>query len=209
MIYAKLFSKYTDLFHGFTTRSEDNPKVADFVLAQQVHGNKISQVKKSDLGQKKNGADGLISKIEKVKIAVRTADCLPILFYEPKRKIIAAVHAGWQGTLKEISKKMVRQIEKLKGRPEETLAVFGPHICASCYDISPERAKLFKRGVKKINGQFHLDLKELNLQQLTAAGLQKKNIEILPYCTACQNKLFYSFRKKDRDQMMFAVIGLR
>lgn len=209
MIYAKLFLKYPNLFHGFTTRNENKPSVTKLVLAEQVHGNKISQVKKSDLGQKKAGVDGLVSNVGKVKIAVRTADCLPVLFYEPKRKIVAAVHAGWQGTLKEISQKMINHIKKLNGKPEETLAVFGPHICSSCYDISPERAKLFKRGVKKINGQFHLDLKDLNYQQLMAAGLKKENIEILPYCTSCQNELFYSFRKKDRDQMMFAVIGLR
>ena len=211
MIYAKLLSKYGGVFHGFATRDESDQGIKDLVLAEQIHRDKISDVDGDDLGKKIKSVDGLVTKISRVNIGVRTADCLPILFYEPKAKIVAAVHAGWKGTLLKISPKMIKKIESLGGKAKNIIAAIGPHICGSCYTIPKARVKLFaEKAIRQKDGEFHLDLALFNFKQLVSSGVNKKNIEILPYCTVCQNNLFFSFRKdkgKDYGEML-AMIGL-
>lgn len=211
MIYSESLTKYPEIFHGFTTRDGSEQEFESLVLPRQVHGNKISQVTRKDLGKKINGVDGLVTKVHGIKLGVRTADCLPILFYEPVKKIIGVAHAGWRGALGQIAQKMIIKIKALGGVPQNIAVVMGPHICGSCYTIPEARARLFTgEAIWQRDGEFHLDLALFNLKQLLSSGANKKNIEILPYCTSCQNNLFFSFRKnrgKDYGEML-AVIGL-
>lgn len=211
MIYSKLLSRQ-GLNHGFTTKKEKASQPDSLVLAQQIHGDKIRLVDVRQRGKRIKGVDGLITKTRGLKIGVRTADCVPLLFYEPVKKIAGAIHAGWRGTQSQISAKMIKKIKKMGGLPEKVFVVMGPHICSACYTVPPSRAKQFSHTVVwQKEGRFHLDLARGNFEQLVEAGVRKENIEVLPYCTACQSNLFFSFRKNKgkEDGEMLAVIGLR
>lgn len=217
MIYSKLLSKHPEVFHGFTTKNF-NRSIKNLVLAEQIHKDKIYQVKNKDRNKIIKGVDGLLTKKKGINLGIHTADCLPILFYEPKAKIVAAVHAGWKGTLLVISSKMVKKIESLGGKAKNIIAVTGPHIRMCCYDVPKERACLFEekfgkdpRIISTIEGKPHLDLGYVNFLQLLKTGLKKDNLEVLPSCTFC-NRQFFSFRrsKKEGDSYgeMLSIIGL-
>ena len=220
MIYAKKLSEFKEITHGFTTREEkdyqiwltQNSAVAkNCVRANQVHGNDIKQVKNGDKNKIIKKTDGLITKNKNIFLGIKTADCLPILFYEPEAKIVAAVHAGWRGTSQEIAGKMVDKILEMGGIGENIICVIGPHICEKCYDVLEDRAKLFDKSVvNKLGGKFYLDLGLINIKQLLEQGILEKNIELMPYCTFHQNEMFFSYRKnKDKNYgEMLAFIGM-
>jgi YfiH family protein len=224
MISSQILSRYRELIHGFSTAEdgdyvqylENNQKIKEkIVLAQQVHQDKIAVVMNKDRGAIIKNVDGLLTSEPNLILGVHIADCLPILFYEKDLKIIGAIHAGWQGTLKRIAARVARRILKLGGRKENIMAVLGPHIGACCYNIDKERAKMFTQKfgreiVKKWNSHFYLDLGEINLGELLRSGILKNNIEQLPGCTSCSQG-FFSFRRsqaeKSQLKKMLAFIG--
>lgn len=236
MIHAKKLLKFNEIVHGFTTRKEgdfslfslgqdkqsfsSNNAVAllveklclfcqqDLVLANQVHKDNIEVVGIKDKGAIIAKTDGLITKDKGVILGIRTADCCPIIFYEPVAKILGAVHAGWKGTSLEIAGKMIRKIGEMGGMREKIICVIGPHICKKCYDIPKERHNFFEAKYLK---DGYLDLTTVNLDQLLKEGIRKENIEILPYCTYHQNEQFFSYRKNQKSEdygEMLAYIGL-
>lgn len=233
MIYSAKLLQFKELVHGFTTKDEGDYHLKAFtqksaiaeicaklVVAQQIHQNKIFVVKEKNSGPIIKGVDGILTFKAGIFLGVHTADCLPILFYEPKAKIVAAVHAGWQGTLMSISQKMVKEIENLGGKAKNIVASFGPHISMCCYEIDKERASLFREKFgqdPKVISYFeekpHLDLAYVNFLQLLEAGIKRENIEVPPSCTYCQRDNFFSFRraKKENDKYgnMLAYISLK
>lgn len=209
MIYSKKLSKFKEIVHGFTTRKDPaSLKLrGDLVLANQVHKNNIEAVGIKDKGGMIVKTDGLISKEKGIFLGIRTADCCPILFYEPVAKIIGAVHAGWKGTSLEIAGKMIKEIGGMGGIKEKIICVIGPHICKKCYDIPKERQNFFEAKYLKDN---YLDLTAVNFDQLLKEGIRKENMEIMPYCTYHQNEQFFSYRKNQKDDdygEMLAYIG--
>ena len=218
MIYSKKLSKFKEIVHGFTTRNEGNLGLGNLgalgfldrknlVLVNQVHKNNIEIVGVKDKGGLIVKTDGLITKDKGVVLGIRTADCVPILFYEPVAKILGAVHAGWRGSLLGISGKMVGKIGKMGGNREKIVCVVGPHICSKCYNIPKERQKFFEAKYLK---DGCLDLTTINLDQLLREGIRKENMESLPYCTYHQNEQFFSYRKNQKSQdygEMLAYIG--
>lgn len=239
MIYSKKLLEFKELVHGFTTRKDGDFKLNNFgqimpigkicrqwgklVLMKQKHGDKIKVIKSAHIKDKVmvlDEFDGLITQEKDVALGVRTADCCPILFYEPVKKIIGAVHAGWQGTLLEISKKMVLEIQRLGGEVENLIVAIGPHIGMCCYNIDKERARLFEkefgqdpRIISYFEEKPHLDLAYVNFLQLLDSGLNKENIGVPPVCTSCNRIKFFSYRrsKKEDDQYgeMLAFLGLK
>lgn len=240
MIHLKKLSKFKNLIHGFTTKEEGdfkrirgltkkNPnksqalaimsirdvcQVEDLVIGEQVHEDKIAFIGKKDKGKVIKGVDGLITKEKGVILGVTTADCLSILFYEPKKNIIAAAHAGWKSSLKRIIAKMVQRIKKLGGDTTKIIVTIGPHIHNCCYEIDRKRELTFRSEfggkviIKRDNKSF-LDLRKINLIQLRDSGVKEKNIEISPFCTCCNDRLFFSYRKEKGDHgEMLSFIGM-
>ncbi len=216
---SKKLLKFSDIFHGFTTKDEQWPKEG-LVLAEQVHGRKIVYVGKEDMNKKIKGADGLVTNVPGVNIAVHTADCLPILFYEPVKRIVGACHAGWRGTLDLISQKAVREIESLGGEAKNLIVAVGPHVGLCCYDTDEKRAETFEekfgpdpRMISNFSGRPHLDLAYVNFLTLLKTGVKRENMDIPPSCTSCQKDLFFSYRrsKKEGDVFgeMLAIIGMK
>jgi len=192
-------------------------KKKNLVLAQQVHGNKIQVVGTKNKGQTINGVDGLITKELGLTLGIRTADCLPVLFYEPVARIIGACHAGWKGILAKLPQKMVDSLIIKGALPENILVAVGPHVCRKCYEIKKDQAQNFEKEfgqlsgmlVKK-NGKIYLDLLIPVIFQLTSSGVLRKNILLSDECTSCQNDKYFSYRK-DNDKTcgeMLSAISL-
>lgn len=193
-----------------------NLQSRDLVQMEQIHQGQVRQVGKGEKGKVMAGIDGMVTDQKRVILGIKTADCLPILFYEPESKIIGVAHAGWKGILCQVVENVVKAMVKLGARPEKILAGIGPHIGGCCYTVLPERATTFTRKfgelegmVYRERGKLHLDLAIPTLFQLENLGLKKDNLEILLTCTSCQNKEFFSSRKeKETTQRMLGVISL-
>ena len=220
--------KFNYLVHGFSTRAfgdcrkKENyqkfletlrVKVENLVLAQQVHGNKIKVVKYLDRGKTIPGVDGLLTKDWHVGLGIRSADCLPILFWESQAKIIGVAHAGWRGVLKRLPQKMIDQIIKMGGLPENILTAIGPHICGKCYSVDKERIESFLAEFGKLEGMVRenfLDLEIPTVNQLFHSGVNPKKILSAKMCTSCHNKDFFSFRKNNENDYgeILSIISL-
>jgi len=220
--------KFAYLVHGFSTRAfgdcrkkENYQKfletvgigIENLVLAQQVHSNKIKVVKYQDRGKTIPGVDGLLTRDLQVVLGIRTADCLPILFWEPQAKIIGIAHSGWRGVLKRLPQKMIDQIIKMGGLPENVLVAIGPHICGKCYLVGKERIQQFLAEFGKLEGMInesYLDLEIPTRNQLFHSGVKLTNVFSSEMCTSCHNQDFYSFRKNNENDYgeILSIIGL-
>jgi hypothetical protein len=151
--------------------------------------------------------DALIITQKRDLCYLRFADCTPIMFYDKRQKIAAISHAGWRGTVQRIG---VKTLEKMQSNPQDVIAVIGPSIGVCCYEVSDDvKNKLLSTVEDKTNlyRNKNVDLKKINAQQLKEFGV--KEIDICPYCTSCDNDLFYSYRKENgTDKRHHAVIIL-
>lgn len=174
---------------------------------RQRHTSNVRVLRRGDFcGQNDvviDNCDGLVTTFAPVALAVFTADCVPILLVEERRQIIGAVHAGWRGTLDQIAVEAISCIRSCGGIPEQVHVWIGPAIGGCCYEVSEELARTFKekfRGMDKQNGRFlqgrHLDLVELNRQQLMAAGVPEEQISVAGICTKHSVDRYYSYRSE-------------
>jgi YfiH family protein len=159
-------------------------------------------------------------------LAVRTADCAPVLVVDPNKRVVAAIHAGWRGTLQRIVTKAIGQLQMEFGcRPADLLAAIGPTIGGCCYEVGPEVASCFAAkfpnaaeffdelrtgdepnplqwldmmppGHQPPPKNVRLDLPKANRLQLLEAGVPEKNIFVSNLCTACRSDLLFSYRKE-------------
>lgn len=182
------------------------------VLSHQVHKTEIYIVQKEDEGRGVNPEkeklfeiDGLMTKEKGIPLVTFFADCVPLLFFDPIEKVIAASHSGWRGTVEKIGAKTVEKLEKEMGcRRENILAVIGPSICQECYEVSEDVAKEFENAfsreeyeemiLDKKNGKYQLDLWKANECILLAAGIKKENLAVTDLCTCCNPEFLFSHR---------------
>lgn len=177
-----------------------------FVSVLQVHGDGICQVDEpGEKGWSKRDesvrADALLTDRPGVVLTILTADCVPILLYDPVRRVVGAVHAGWKGSRLGI---VVRTVERMReaygSRAEDILAAVGPAIGGCCYEVGPEVAAGFREYAEAVTAgegeNPHLDLKRVNRLQLMEAGVAPEHIEVSPVCTSCESERFFSYRKE-------------
>lgn len=142
--------------------------------------------------------DALITNKPNVALALNFADCVPILFYDPVKKIIAAAHAGWRGTASQISVKTVQKmVEEFSCEPKNIIAAIGPAIGKCCFEAKEDVLSQLEATIKNNSNAIsnnHADLKLINKLQLLACGLEK--IDVCEYCASCQNELFFSYRRE-------------
>ena len=190
------------------------PKSASFVLANQVHNDNILDItKKEDINwQDLNPnikADSLITPLKEVVLTILTADCVPILMYDPNKNIISAIHAGWRGSDKKIAIKTVEYMQNRYGcNPANIVAVIAPSIGKCCYEVDRSVALKFneyKDSLIKKGDKYMLDLKMVNYTQLLNSGLKKENIEVSSICTSCSSDKFFSYRKESGCSGRFAT----
>ncbi|MEG0095790.1 MAG: peptidoglycan editing factor PgeF [Erysipelotrichaceae bacterium] len=185
----------------------------EWVLPQQTHSDHLVEVTSADKGK---GAftyesgiadcDALYTRESGILLGVMHADCVPVLLYDEANGIIAAIHSGWQGTVKEITSKVVRElIEKEGCDPKHLLAYIGASIAFNSFEvgedvISKVKAMSFDTTpfiAYKENGKALVDNKGLNKQMLLDLGVSPENISIDKNDTFTANESFFSFR---RDQ---------
>ncbi|MCU9612186.1 peptidoglycan editing factor PgeF [Caldibacillus lycopersici] len=197
-----------------------------WVCAEQTHGHLIQKVDENDCGKgaKKyensiRNRDGLYTTEKNVLLALCYADCVPIYFYEPKSETIGMVHAGWRGTVENISKSLLNEWSQNGIDLEDVLVVIGPSICKQCYIVDnkviDQIEKLAITGTERYyslvsENQYSLDLKGLNYFLLVSNGISEKNIQVTSYCTSCNFDYFYSHRRdKGKTGRMIGFIGIR
>ena len=173
------------------------------VLLKQIHSDIVIDIDDKNSGLYCCEGDGLITNRRGILLSVLTADCVPVLIYDPTTKTIGAVHAGWRGTSKRI---VAKTINLMKDRYsidiKKTLACIGPSIGPCCYEVGKDVAEIFyEKSVKqfikrrdKYSDKYFLDLWEINKQQLIESGLPESNIETAGICTRCRSDIFYSAR---------------
>lgn len=185
--------------------------MGNIVCASQVHGDTVRTVTAADLGigldePEPWQADGLVTDIPGVTLAVYSADCLPILLYDPVRRVVGAVHAGWRGTALGIAARGVeRMAEAFGARPGDILAAVGPGISTCCFETHADVPDGLRAGmgagaepyIHPISGteKYHVDLKGANRAWLLQAGVAPEHIAVCDACTACGREIFWSHRK--------------
>lgn len=174
------------------------------IYMNQIHGANIEIVDENSPNLIEN-CDAIITKRPNIALMVMVADCIPIVLYDEKQKIISAIHAGRNSTFLEISKKTAQIfIEKFNSNPNDLKAIFGPSIQKCCYEVSLEMAKIVETSFgKEFVENRNIDLQAINRLQLESLDI--KNIEISNICTKCRGENYFSHRK-DKNSGRFAAV---
>ena len=186
------------------------------VLSKQTHTDNVRIVTAQDAGKgivKESdieNTDGLITNLPNIPLVIFSADCVPLLLCDSKSGTIAAIHAGWRGSVKKIAQKAVKIMRESFGcYPSDILAAIGPSIGPCCFEVDDKTALLFPEEIRisKPNQKYHIDLWEYNRAQLHSAGIPDTNISIARQCTKCCPDKFYSYRaQKEHTGRMAAII---
>lgn len=175
------------------------------IFANQTHSTNVAMVDVIDDTTIDN-TDAMITNTKGVCLNVLTADCVPILLYDPVKQAVGVVHAGWKGTAGNIIEKTIMAMsQNFQTKSEHLLVGIGPCISKTVYEVGEEVAIQFSPEClcKKENGKFNLDLVQSNINQLEAIGVLKRNIEIMRICTF-QSLDFYSARKEGLESGRFS-----
>ncbi|MFC1584016.1 peptidoglycan editing factor PgeF [Fibrobacterota bacterium] len=165
-------------------------------LLKQVHSDRILKTGQAPVGRLPEG-DAMYSPAGGDVLAITTADCLPVLVYDPAGSAIAAVHAGWKGaSLKILEKTLYHLFSRKRMRPGSTHLAFGPCIQPGRYEVGTEVASLFPADcITEKNGSLCLDLPGANLRQALSCGIPKENITVSGECTYSDPGRFFSHRR--------------
>lgn len=230
------FKKYNDIAHFMTTRegwiSGNKPRFTGdhetdysafrkelavscewdagrFVFPRQTHSDYVAVAYSASQTATIADTDAIITNEPGLFVCVQTADCVPILVFDPKKKVVAAIHAGWRGTVSKIAKKTIqRMAEEFGCQPSELIAGIGPSIHIHAYEVGPEvvaavhsnfnnSPALLKPSLNE--GKAYFDLWEANKTILIESGIQEENIEVMGLCTFEHADLFYSARRDGID----------
>jgi YfiH family protein len=207
--------------HVFTTRqlqflppsrSEDESRLAEVLVVTpdrvvwltQVHGRRVCVVSRGGAVDGQPEADAIVSDDPDRVIAVRVADCVPILLADGQGRVVGAVHAGWRGTCAGVAAAAVEAMETLGAPPEDLVAAIGPSIGPCCYQVddrvrnaflgfTPDAAAWFTEDGP---GRWRLDLWQANADQLELAGVPAASIAVSRLCTVDNPDDCFSYRRE-------------
>ena len=193
------------LVHGFGTRHADIPGLfGNLASLKQIHSADCVAAggRAGELGR----GDALLEDTPGSVVAVKTADCIPILLADERRRAVAAVHAGWRGTVARIAQRALEAMrERFGTEPGDVRAAIGPGIGKCCYEVGPDVAEQFGE-----RGRARIDLAAANRDQLQAAGVPGDHIYVAALCTMCNAAEFHSFRRdKESAGRLYSFIGIR
>jgi YfiH family protein len=200
------------LVHGFGTRwSHSFGSCRNLATLHQVHSDVVVDAggRSGCLGE----GDALIENTPGMLVAVKTADCIPILIVDPVHRAVAVVHSGWRGAAKKIAGRTIEEMgRKFSSRQQDLHAAIGPGIGKCCYEVGPEVGAQFREydpALSDITHSVRLDLADIVRRQLEAQGVPPGQIYMAGICTMC-NGDFHSFRRdKQQAGRMLSVVGLR
>ena len=174
------------------------------VFPRQTHTNCVAdldRVPENEITE----TDALVTNQPGICLCVQTADCVPVLLFDPGNRVVAAIHAGWRGTVKKIAEAAVLKMQKkYHSNPENILAAIGPSIGPEVYEVGSEVVEEVRKNLpfpdkmlqKNKSGKFHFNLWEANRRILIAAGFQERNIEVSEECTFQEESKYYSARRE-------------
>lgn len=193
--------------HAFGRRGDRPPP--DTVTASQVHGTAVVAVAGDPPQRTSDEGDALVTDAPGVAVGVVTADCLPVLLAGDGGRVVAAVHAGWRGTLAGVAPAAVTDLARRYGTAADALtALLGPCIRPCCYEVGPEVSAAVRAAypgwadrvlLPGPAGRDHLDLVTLNALQLARAGVQDvRDVGNVGSCTKCDPARYHSYRRDGR-----------
>ena len=178
-------------------------------FAEQCHSSVVRIIDEPGIHSK---CDGLITQARGIGLAVSIADCVPVLLYDPITETIAAIHAGWRGSLEKIVSVACEILQvDIGSQLEDVKAYIGPSAGPCCYEVSRDVLEQFRGNVRAVSdGEMRLDLKKENRLQLEEAGVHIESIEMEEKCTICSPDIFHSYRRdKEQSGRMLAYISLK
>ncbi|TDK64906.1 peptidoglycan editing factor PgeF [Bacillus salipaludis] len=195
-----------------------------WVGAEQTHDIVIQKITKADRGKGSDayehsfkGTDGFYTIEEGILLTLCFADCVPLFFIAPEKHLIGAAHAGWKGTVNEIAATMIMKFKAEGISPDQIFVAIGPSICEKCYIVDDRVIDFVEKALEDVekkpynlvnDGQYSLDLRELNKQILIKAGIPNQNILVTGFCSSCDEGEFFSHRRdKGRSGRMMSFIG--
>ena len=207
---GELLSKIPGLEHGFGTRLSEKWPKRPVIALKQVHSDRVIPAGEATA---ETEGDALITGDAGKFLSIRTADCLPLLFADPKKRVVAAAHAGWRGTVAEIAARTVEAMEKRFGSdPRDIKVALGPCIDECCFEVGPEVATQFRKFLPErqdLDRVAKISLREVNIRQLLSRGIRAEQIEMSDACTKCRTEVFHSYRRDGKAAgRMTAMIGL-
>ena len=220
---SKLLSSIRGVTHGFSDKSlgDNVRKIANLLglsesrLLKQIHSGSVVLLDDKTTETAGIEGDALVTHLKRYGVAVATADCVPILLASDDARVVAAVHAGWRGTLSEIIVNTIGVIRDRYGiEPENLKAAIGPSIGKCCYEVGEEVGTRFADKYTdtgeylayKGNGKYILDLRAANKLLLKREGVSE--IEVLDVCTKCSED-YYSYRGDGKGTgRQLSVIGI-
>jgi YfiH family protein len=179
------------------------------LLLKQVHGAAVRTAPWEGTPE----GDAGVAETAGLVLGIETADCLPILIVDPARRALAAVHAGWRGTVAGVTRAAVAALEARGSDPSALVTAVGPGIGPCCYEVGEEVREAFGPAA---DGLFHpgprrrphLDLRTANVRQLRSAGLQPARIHHVAECTFCNPDRYHSYRREGRGAgRMISFVG--
>lgn len=195
-------------------------EISHLVLSRQTHTDNVRAVTRQDIGRGIftpgfSDVDGLVTDVPGIALVTQYADCTPLLFCDPVRRVVATSHAGWRGTAKEIGRVTVEKMQSIYGcRSEDIIAAIGPCIGSCCYEVDkPVYDEFSKTEIdidsvfkNKGGGRYMLDLVEANKQILLKAGIRPENIDFSDICTCCNSDVLHSHRATKGERGNLAAI---
>ncbi|MCX7842431.1 MAG: peptidoglycan editing factor PgeF [Clostridia bacterium] len=197
----------------------------NMVFSNQVHEANVKVVGEQDRGKgiicesDIKGYDGLVTDRAGVVLVTFYADCVPVYFFDPEKRVIAVSHSGWRGTVKEIGAVTVRKMAEVYGsNPANIEAAIGPSIAKCCFETGEEVYEEFvdklpwSRSLctKKHGCKWHIDLQSVICQSLVNSGLNINNICISNLCTVCNHDMFFSHRAdKGKTGSLAAIMQIK
>lgn len=197
------------------------------VFSQQTHTANVRVVTEEDEGMgltrplSYQNVDGLVTNVPGICLVTFYADCVPLFFVDPVKKVIGLSHSGWRGTVEKIGKVTVeRMAQQFGSRPSDILAAIGPSICQDCYEVSEDVIRRFQESFapqdwpdlfyKKENGKYQLNLWQANAVVFREAGILPEHMAVSNLCTHCNSEILFSHRASGgRRGNLAAFLALR
>jgi YfiH family protein len=187
----------------------------DLVFVKQVHGDQVVVLNDKNMDsyrgpqQVLGTGDALVTHLSGKFLTTQLADCQSILLYDPIRHVVANVHAGWRGSIKNIAGRTVEVMEKyFQCDSAHIIAGIGPSLGPCCAEFVNYRKEIPPDFWRYKSADDHFDFWALSRDQLTQAGIRAQNVETSLICTKCNTETFFSYRGEGRTGRFAAVIGI-
>ncbi len=186
------------------------------IALEQVHGANIVKVGEADAGKGARansdaikGTDAAVTDVPGLVLAVRTADCAPLFFLDPRHRAIGIAHIGWRGASERLASKIAQAFRRqFLSKPSDLIVAIGPTIRSCCYEVGSEFRGVFGPFVSKRGSSFYFDLVGWILEELRSEGVERGQIRDSFFCTSCLNEEFPSYRKEGaKVRHMWSVVA--